>query len=144
MRREELVGVWVIRSFVVEERATGRQSRPWGDSPAGSAIFHPDGRMMALITAGPREAPSTLSDRAVAFDTMLAYSGAWRIDPPDALVTTVDIAWFEPWRGTEQIRYGRIEGDELTLTSAPLAMPDGATVHAVVRWRREASRLISN
>ncbi|MFF0948434.1 lipocalin-like domain-containing protein [Rhizobium leguminosarum] len=74
----------------------------------------------------------------MAFRSMLAYSGQYRVEPPNRLVTTVDIAWFEPWVGSEQVRYCNLSGDSLTLTSAPLNMPQqNALMFAVVTWRRE-------
>jgi hypothetical protein len=72
---------------------------------------------------------------------MLAYSGPFRVDPPNKLVTSVDIAWHEPWVGTEQTRYCELNADSLTLTSAPLGMPqrpgEQNEILAVVEWRRE-------
>ncbi|WP_371075653.1 MULTISPECIES: lipocalin-like domain-containing protein [unclassified Sinorhizobium] len=64
----------------------------------------------------------------------------YRVESPNRLVTTVDIAWFEPWVGSEQVRYCDLAGDSLTLTSAPLNMPkQNAPTFAVVTWRREVA-----
>lgn len=139
MRAEDLVGVWIAETFHLVDQDTGGRTAPWGEAPRGVIVFHPAGRMVVILTAGPRRAPADAADRTRAFDTMLAYSGAYRVDPPNRLVTEVDMAWFEPWIGTEQLRYCRLDGDAMTLTSAPLAMPDGGTVHAVVTWRRDGA-----
>jgi hypothetical protein len=136
MQAEDLVGIWIIESFDVEDCTTGRRTQPWGDRPSGTVIFDPGGRMFAMITSEQR----TLSDfdEADAFRSMLAYSGHYRVEPPNKLVTTVDIAWFEPWVGTEQVRFCDVSGDRMTLTSAPLNMPQqNAQTFAVVTWRRE-------
>jgi Lipocalin-like domain len=144
MLAHDLIGVWVIQSFYLENPQTGERSQPWGERPSGTVIFHPNGRMFALITSDDRSPPKTEADQAAAFRKMLAYSGEYRIDLPNRLVTTVDISWFESWIGTEQIRICDLNGDCLKLTSAPLFMPQEETpVFAVVLWRRERALLIS-
>lgn len=142
MHAEDLVGIWIIESFHIEDCETGVRTAPWGERPSGTVMFDPDGRMFALITPDGRPHPRTEMEEAAAYRSMLAYSGRYRIDPPNRLVTVVDIAWFEPWVGSEQVRYCELSGDGLTLTSAPLNMPQQeAPAFAVVRWRRErASR----
>ncbi len=140
MRAEDLVGTWIIETFYMEDCATGRRTRPWGEHPSGTVVFGSDGRMFALITAGGRSAPAGEADEAAAFRAMLAYSGHYRIESPNRLVTSVDIAWFEPWVGSEQVRYCELSGDSLFLTSAPLDLPrQGEAAFAVVTWRREAA-----
>lgn len=144
MQAEDLHGVWIIQSFCLENIRTGERSYPWGERPAGTVIFHPDGRMFALITSADRPPPVSETEQATAFQRMLAYSGPYRLDPPNRLVTTVDMSWFEAWVGTEQVRYCDLSGDDLILTSAPLDMPreDGslASVFAIVSWKRESAR----
>jgi hypothetical protein len=138
MQTEDLAGVWIIESFHVEDCATGKRTQPWGDRPSGTVMFDPGGRMFAMITSERRVSHETGLDEADAFRSMLAYSGHYRVEPPNRLVTTVDIAWFEPWVGTDQVRFCDISGDRMTLTSAPLNMPrQNAKTFAVVNWRRE-------
>ena len=48
-----------------------------------------------------REAPKTDADRAVAFKTMVSYTGIYRIEG-DHWITKVDVSWNESWVGTEQ------------------------------------------
>jgi len=140
MRAEDLVGTWIIESFHMEDCATGRRTQPWGEQPSGTVIFGSDGRMFALITAGGRSAPAVEADEAAAFRSMLAYSGHYRIEPPNQLVTRGDIAWLEPWVGSEQVRYCELSGDSLLHTSAPLDLPRQAeAAFAVVIWRKEAA-----
>jgi hypothetical protein len=141
MHAKNLVGIWTIDSFQIEDCATGQRTHPWGERPSGMVMFSPEGRMSALITPGGRSHPKTEGDEAAAFRSMLAYSGRYRVEPPNRLVTSVDIAWFEPWVGSEQVRYLDLSGDKLTLTSAPLNMPQqNAPMFAVVTWRREPAR----
>jgi hypothetical protein len=43
---------------------------------------------------------------------MLAYSGKYHTEA-NKIIINVDIAWDESWTGTQQVRYYKIEGDEL-------------------------------
>jgi Lipocalin-like domain len=49
---------------------------------------------------------------------MLAYSGKYRTEG-NKIIINVDIVWDELWTGTEQVRYYRIEGDQLHIEAAP-------------------------
>ena len=141
MLTQDLRGIWIIRSFYMQDMTTGERSEPWGERPGGTLVFSPEGRMFAIITADNRQPPETDAEQAHAYRNMLSYSGPFRIDPPNRLITTVDISWHVPWIGTEQVRFIELDGDTLVLTSAPLAMPtrdgDEHQVFAVVEWSRE-------
>ena len=142
MLTQDLLGIWIVRSFYLQDIETGERSQPWGPRPGGTLVFTPSGRMFAIITADARQPPETEAAQAHAYRNMLSYSGPFRIDPPNSLVTTVDISWHAPWLGTEQVRFIEFRDDILVLTSAPLAMPTQAGepnhVFAVVEWTREA------
>lgn len=144
MLARDLIGIWIVRSFYVEDCRTGERSQPWGDRPSGTVMFHPEGWMFALTTPDGRSRPAAEADEAAVFRSMLAYSGPYRLEPPNKLVTSVDMAGFEPWVGSEQVRYCATDGDRLTLTSTPLNMPQQQTapVFAVVGWTR--ARISSN
>ena len=47
---------------------------------------------------------------------MVAYSGIYRVEG-DKWIMKVDVAWDETWTGTEQLRFFKVEGDALTVTS---------------------------
>ena len=73
---------------------------------------------VASQTAEGRKAPQIDEDRAAAFRSMLAYSGKYRTEG-NRIIINVDIAWDESWNGTEQVRYYRIQGDQLHIEAAP-------------------------
>lgn len=135
--REKLVGVWKLQTYVVEFQDTGERTAPFGAHPNGIGIFTPDGRAMAILTAEGRKAPQTDADRAAAFQSMVAYSGTYRLDD-DRWITTVDIAWNEAWMGTDQIRFYRVDGDTLTVTSnwRPYPLFDGRVARGLLTWVR--------
>lgn len=143
MNAADLTGVWLLRSFQFEEVETGLLSEPLGEHPAGTIMFHPYGRFFALLTAGERPTPANALERAADYERLVAYSGAYRLEMPNMLVTHVDMAWFPSWIGTEQRRFCTLRGDELDLVSAPLYMPGTIgtrrQVIAHVGWRREGT-----
>jgi Lipocalin-like domain len=71
----------------------------------------------------------------------VAYSGLYRVEPPDRFVTTVDIAWFDPWVGSEQARKFAVNGDTLEIVSTPTRTPltGDALVVGVLSWVRESA-----
>jgi hypothetical protein len=141
MQAGDLIGIWLIQSFFMQDIQTGERSRPWGERPGGTLVLSNSGRLFAIITEDGRAPPSTDAEQAHAYRNMLSYSGPYRVDPPNVLVTTVDISWHAPWIGTEQVRYCAMQGEKLVLTSTPLAMPNKQgemrQVFAVVEWTRE-------
>jgi hypothetical protein len=69
---------------------------------------------------------------------MIAYSGSYRVED-GRFITKVDTSWNEAWIGTEQVRFVRLEGDTMTLTSAWQPDPNAAgnpDVRFVAVWTR--------
>lgn len=93
------------------------------------------------MTPSEQEPPLTEADRAVAFQKLIAYSGHYRLEPPNRFVTAVDVAWFQPWLGTEQARSFDMDGDTLKIISDPSTTPltGDAVVIGVLSWRRETT-----
>jgi hypothetical protein len=131
-----LVGTWELRSFLLEDAATGERRAVLGDRPTGFLVLTPEGRLISVVTAERMPAPRSDAERARAYASMLAYSGLYRIEG-DRFVTEVDVAWDPDWVGTRQIRFWRIEGDVLSIETAPqLPSGDGMTGRGIVIWRR--------
>jgi hypothetical protein len=42
----------------------------------------------------------------------------------EKFITKVDVAWNPGWVGTDQVRFWRLEGNKLFITSAPVSIPD--------------------
>src|ERR1700744_6190034 len=118
----KLHGCWRLVSFETEFQDSGKRTQPWGADPNGHLVFHPDGRMMVLITAKPRE-PGNTDDRLVAlFRTLMAYTGRYRIEK-DRFITKIDACWNEAWNGTEQERFYTLDGDTLDVSTAWMPNP---------------------
>jgi Lipocalin-like domain len=136
--QDQLVGVWKLQTYEVEFQDADERKAPFGDHPNGFIIFTHEGRMMAVLTPEGRKVPQTDADQAAAFRNMFAYSGIYRVEG-DSWITKVDTAWNEAWIGTDQIRFYRLDGDELTVTSnwRPYPMFDGRVARGLLTWTRD-------
>lgn len=131
------MGVWLLRSAHLERVDTGEKIFQYGDAPRGVLILHEGGRMAAIIT--PSHQPS---DAPPPRRKLLAYSGRYRIEPPNRFVTDVDIAWIPSWVGTLRPRTFTLREDTLDIVSdpAPVEFLDGAMAVGVLTWVREEYR----
>jgi hypothetical protein len=120
-------------SWVREFVATGERVDALGPDPVGYIAYHSDGRMMTLEVRKDRAKPKGLvptdEEKLVLFDSMLAYAGTYTLDD-EKVVHHVDISWNQTWTGTDQVRFYRVDGDTLTISSAPA--PDPYTGQEVV------------
>jgi hypothetical protein len=114
--RPTLVGVWKLLSYQTEFQDGSPKQATFGEHPSGYIIFTSEGRMMAVIEAEGRKAPSSDADRAALLRSMFGYTGKYRVEG-NRWVTTVDAAWNPTWDGTDQVRSFALVGDKLTVTS---------------------------
>jgi len=136
-QQSELVGVWKLTAFVVESVQTKERRNNYGEKPTGYLIITPE-RFTAIITGEGRKPPQTDEDRLFSFKTMFAYTGHYRVEG-DRLTTKVDVAWNEAWRGTDQVRFFRLQDDKLFIESAPLPSlnyPEMGQVRGILEWER--------
>jgi hypothetical protein len=135
-----IVGTWKLVSVVYEDTQSKERTPVYGEHPKGIQIATPDGRWLALMTAEGRPVPKTDADRARALQTMIAYTGRYRVED-GKVITKVEAAWNEAWVGSEQVRAIRFEGDRLFIESPPMPHPnlDGKSVRVIVIWEREKS-----
>lgn len=114
--RTALVGVWQLLSYQTEFQDGSPKRAMFGEHPTGYIIFTREGRLMTVIEAEGRKAPSTDSDRSTLLKTLIAYSGKYRIEG-NQWIASIDTAWNPAWDGTDQVRSFRIVGNRLTVTS---------------------------
>jgi Lipocalin-like domain len=114
--RPALVGVWKLLSYQTEFQDGSPKRAMFGEHPSGYIIFTSEGRLMAVIEAEGRKAPSTDSDRAALLKSLIAYSGKYRVEG-NQWITSVDTAWNPAWDGTDQMRTFQIVGNRLMVTS---------------------------
>ena len=129
-----LMGVWVLRSAYLQRADTGEKIFQYGDTPRGVLILHEGGRMAAIITPSHQSGDASPPRRK-----LLAYSGRYRIEPPNRFVTDVDIAWIPSWVGTPRGRSFSLRDGALDIVADPVPVEflDGALAVGVLTWVRE-------
>jgi hypothetical protein len=135
-----LLGTWKLKSYVRELTATGEQYNLFGDHPDGYLSYSQEGRMFTIITADKRitpKDPNPSDEEPVKLhQTMSSYAGTYTLDS-DKVVHHVDISWNQQWNGTDQVRFYKLEGDKMTITSAPAKHPaDGSFERSIIVWEK--------
>ena len=133
--RAKVIGVWRLVSFEVEFQVTGEREHIRGKNPTGFIIFTPEGRMMVVLTNEGRKAPKTDQDRADLFNSMVAYTGIYRIEG-DKWITKVDVSANPALVGTEQARFFRVDGDRLQEITTWTPRPEKGMGRTVITWER--------
>ena len=135
---ENLVGDWKLASFYTEDVQTKVRTNVYGDKPDGYLGISPAGRFYGLVTPQQIKAPQSAEEQAAVWRAMLAYTGRMRRDG-EKFIVDVDAAWNEAWVGTEQVRFWRVEGSRLRITSAPIPNPNvaGRMMIGTLIWERE-------
>jgi Lipocalin-like domain len=138
--RRNIVGTWRLVSVHYEDQATGERTPVHGEHPKGIQIATAAGRWLALMTAAGRSIPKSDAERAKALNSMVAYTGRYRIEN-GKVITKVEAAWNEAWVGTAQVRHIKFDGDKLFLESPAMPHPNVSdkTVRVIVVWERESS-----
>ena len=121
-----LVGTWRLVSL--ESRASDGEIRyPLGRTPIGQLLYDVGGHISAQLmnpdrpkfASGDRLRGSDAEVRA-ATDGYIAYYGTYTVDMPAAVVTHhVQGALFPNSIGADELRHFRLDGDRLTITTAP-------------------------
>jgi hypothetical protein len=114
--RPVLVGVWKLLSYQTEFQDGSPKREMFGEHPTGYIIFTSEGRLMAVIEAEGRKAPSNDSERAALLQSLVAYSGKYRVEG-NHWIASIDTAWNPAWDGTDQVRAFQILGNRLMVTS---------------------------
>ncbi len=120
---EKLWGTWRLVSYSRTVTATGETTEVFGKAPQGFITYGPDGRMMVLFVKSGRPRPDdvekmTDAQRAELFRTMVAYAGTYTFDG-NAVTHHIDVSANQNWTGSHQVRYVKLEGTRLVLTTAP-------------------------
>jgi hypothetical protein len=137
-----LVGTWRLVSL--ESRTTGGEIRyQLGRAARGQLLYDAAGHMSAQLMdpERPQFASGDLargSDAEVraAMVGYIAYYGTYTLDLSRGVVTHhVQGALFPNWVGGDQVRYFRLDGDRLTITTPPIRIgaEDSTTV---LVWER--------
>lgn len=125
-----LTGAWTLVAAFIEPPGAARFDY-LGPDPRGRLILDPSGWMIALLTANERS-----GDAAALLGSMMAYTGRYTADAA-SFTTHVDAAWVPDWVGTDQRRTYALDGDRLTIRTAPGPHPAfGVEVIGILKWVR--------
>ena len=135
--RANFVGTWKLSGGEVEFQDSGERRPLYGPDRMGYITFTHDGRMFGIIEGDSRKPPQTDEDRARLLRTMIAYSGLYRLEG-DKWITAVDVAWNPTWIGTQQVRFYKLDGDRLVVSTewVPSLNFPGKTARIFVTWIR--------
>jgi Lipocalin-like domain len=121
-----LIGTWKLKQFVRVVAASGERYDQLGPHPEGVLSYSRDGRMSVLLLAGDRVKPSgdnpSDEEKLALYKTMIAYAGTYTVDG-GKVVHHVDLSWNGARAGTDQVRFFALEGDTLTIRTAPNKSP---------------------
>ncbi len=135
--QSKLLGSWKLISWV-QEFQDGSEPRPeYGKNPIGYIIFTPEGRMMAVLEGEGRKSPKADEERLTLFRSMIAYTGTYRLEG-DKWITKVDAAWHPDRRGSNQVRFFKVQGDMLYVTTPWMPSPNfgGKVIRSLLVWER--------
>jgi hypothetical protein len=120
---KSLVGTWRVASFSMVTLETNEVSRPMGENPTGYLQYSPGGHMVVFLSAGemPKvKPPFSDADRAAIHSKIFgAYAGTYSVDGNKVTHHVVG-SWRPDWVGGDQIRFVELNGDKLTIKTAPL------------------------
>ena len=142
MTASELLGTWRLLSYEARE-ASGHVQHPWGEDVSGQLIYDSGGNVSVYVQRNDRPifaardpARGTDAEIRAAFEGLVSYFGTYAIDTNAQTVTHhVHGAAFPNWSGHDQVRFYKINGNRLKLSTPPLTV-GGLTFEYVLSWER--------
>jgi hypothetical protein len=141
-----IIGTWKLQSYVREVLASGKRYNQFGDNPDGYLGYSPDGRMYAIFVRHDRIRPDdvvpTDEEGVRLLGTMVAYAGTYTLEQ-GRVVHHIDVSWNQAWTGTDQVRFFELDGETLTITTAPYkSYHDGQDGRSILVWRKVESAFV--
>ena len=137
-----LIGTWRLVSYETKT-SSGEIRYPFGQHAVGQLFYDLHGNMSAHVLRVDR--PAFVSDDSgrgtdaevrAAFEGHTSYFGTYAIDPSACTVTHhVHGASYPNWMGHDQIRYYRIDGSRLVLSTPPI-LDRGESLEFTLTWER--------
>jgi Lipocalin-like domain len=124
--KNKIIGTWLLERFLIE--SPEGKSRDWGSNSRGQLIYTGSGHMSVSINKDV-EAKSTVESQNV-FDSILFYSGTFSVEN-EIIKHRVTNASNPNRIGKELIRFAKLDGDLLILTS-----PQESFGRAILTWRK--------
>ena len=141
MKAEDLVGTLRLRSWK-NVGGDGSEVYPLGERPVGYIFYNHDGDMSVEIMAEdrvPYQEPDvfggTPQERSEAISTYISYAGPFEVPDRDTVIHHIEVCSYPNWIGNAQVRFVKLEGDLLVLSSKPMTF-QGVTRSAELVWER--------
>ena len=132
-----LIGSWKLRAFELR-MGDGSVVHPFGEEVHGYLFYNEDGYMSAAFENAKRVTSRSddLAQQAAAvnYDQFMAYTGPYEVQG-DRILHRVEVSALDAWVGTLQERWFKVDGDVLTLLTAPLNVGSDAPTGYLV-WDR--------
>jgi Lipocalin-like domain len=135
-----LLGRWNIVAWE-QLYDDGRRQLPLGEHLEGFIRYLEDGDMICMVARADQKKfesggqwNASAEERAGAYSAMLAYAGTWSIDG-EVVTHAVNLSLFPNWKGGEQKRHVRLDGDTLFIEAfLEQGTPEART--ARLTWQR--------
>ncbi len=133
------MGTWRLLSFHIKT-LDGKATYPYGRDAVGYYIFSESGYMSVAIMPANRRGFADgdfmggSTEEKAAAATYISYSGKYEIQG-DKVIVHPEVSFFPNWIAVDQVRFWELEGDRLTLSTAPILMR-GAQQTAHLVWER--------
>jgi hypothetical protein len=136
-----VVGTWRVTGFSNVTLETNEVSRPFGENPIGYIQYSPGSHMIVFLSVGnpkkPAGFPYSDAERAEVHKGIFgAYAGTYIVEG-NKITHRVVASWRPDWIGSEQVRYIELNGDKLTIKTAPLvSSATGKQVVSILNFER--------
>lgn len=139
--KDQIIGTWMLVSWVFENEK-GETVHYLGENASGILMYDKSGYMNAQLMksnrppfASPAINGSTPEEAHMAFNSYLAYFGTYYEENPGEVVHIVEGSLFPNWIGHKEVRYGRIDGNLLILSTPPIPAY-GRDIVFYITWRK--------
>jgi hypothetical protein len=129
MHNVNLVGTWKLLS-AIDRTPKVNTVYPFGENPFGRLMYDNNGNMSVFIMRTGRSKfasddgmSGTTQEKKEAFEESRAYCGTYEIDEDKGTVIHhIEGATFPNWEGTDQLRFFKLSGNQLTLNTPTLSI----------------------
>jgi hypothetical protein len=139
--KDKIIGTWKLVSWKYNDEH-GNALNFFGEEPVGILMYDKSGYMNAQLNKENRVSfksesltEGTSEEITQAYLSYAAYYGKYYEKSPGEIVHIVEGSLFPNWVGHEEIRYGKIQGEYLILSTPPIEAK-GKKIVFNVTWKR--------
>ncbi len=137
--KDKIIGTWKLVSWKYTDE-NNLALDFFGEKPSGILMYDANGNMNAQLMKGDRsnfisESLTGGTDDEVkqAYLSYAAYYGKYYEKSPGEIIHIVEGSFFPNWVGHQEIRYGKIKDEYLTLCTPPI-LAQGKEIVFTVIW----------